>query len=419
MLNVKSTFQQFPKFWVLVVASFIDRLGGTLIFPFFALYVTQRFGVGMTQAGVLLAIFAISGLLGSMVGGALTDKFGRKGMMLFGLVFSALSSLSMGVVDDLSVFYLLAVVVGLLSNIAGPARQAMVADMLPEEKRTEGFGILRVVVNLAWIVGPTIGGFLAAQSYLLLFILDAITSLITAVIVYRMIPETKPETTAGQPQQTLVETLAGYRQVLGDKIYVAFLIISMLMLIAYQQIYSTLSVFLRDVHGVPTQGYGVIMSLNATMVVLLQFWVTRKATGYAPMLMMAVGTAFYLVGLTMYGLVSTYMLFVVAMLLITIGEMVVMPVGQALAARFAPEDMRGRYMAFYTLSWTIPSAVGPWAAGMIMDNYDPNWVWYAAGIVSAIAVVGFYTLYLKTRPRFVSNAEEKRPALKKLRSTVE
>ena len=393
---------------MLVIASFIDKVGATSIFPFFSLYITRKFDVGMTQAGILLAIFSISGLLGSMVGGALTDKFGRRGMVLFGLVFSALSSVSMGVVNELTVFYLLAVVVGLLSNIAGPARQALVADLLPEEQRAEGYGILRVAMNIAWIVGPTIGGLLAAKSYLLLFVLDAITSLITAMIVYRSIPETRPEASEEQSQQTILETLAGYRLVMGDKVYIAFLAAAMLMLVAYQQMYNTLSVFLRDVHGVPAQGYGLMVSLNAGTVVLCQFWVTRKIKRHAPMLMMAVGTGFQMIGLAMYGFVSTYPLFVIAILFITVGEMIQMPVGQALAARLAPEDMRGRYMAFFALAWTVPSTVAPWAAGLIMDSHDPNWVWYAAGIFSAIAIAGFSFLHLKTRSHLASGLHEER-----------
>lgn len=393
--KVRKTYKEFPvTFWVLVAATFIDRLGGTVIFPFFALYITQRFNVGMTQAGVLFGIFSISGLVGSMVGGALTDKLGRRGMVLFGLVFSALSSVSMGLVDQLTVFYLLAVVVGLLSNVAGPARQAVVADLLPEGKRAEGFGVLRVVGNLAWMVGPTVGGLLASRSYLLLFVIDAVTSLITAAIVYRLVPETKPETPEDQPSQTIVETLAGYRLVAADKMYVAFVITSMLMTLVYWQMYNTLSVYLRDVHGLSTQAYGSILSIDAGMVVLLQFWVTRRVKRFAPMLMMALGTGLYMVGFTMFGFVSGYALFVAAIGVITFGEMIVMPVGQALVARLAPEDMRGRYMAFFGLSWTIPQIIGPWAAGLIMDNYDPNWVWYAGGIICAITVVGFYALHL-------------------------
>ncbi len=105
MSRFRKTYHEYPRnFWVLVGSSFIDRVGGTMIHPFFALYITQKFGVGMTQAGVLLGIFSISGLVGSMAGGAITDRFGRKGMVLFGLVFSAVSSVSMGLVNQLPYF---------------------------------------------------------------------------------------------------------------------------------------------------------------------------------------------------------------------------------------------------------------------------------------------------------------------------
>ncbi len=401
--RIKDTYNEFPRtFWTLVGASFIDRLGGTMIFPFFALYVTQKFNVGMTQAGVLLAIFSIAGLVGSMIGGALTDKFGRRGMVLFGLVFSALSSVSMGLVNELSHFYLLAIVVGSLSNIAGPAHQAMVADILPEEKRTEGFGMLRVAANLAWIFGPMIGGLVAGRSYLMLFILDAITSLIVAFIVFRLIPETKPQESETEQKKTLAQTFVGYRVVLADRLYLVYLLVSMLMLVAYQQMYHTLSVYLRDSHGIPERGYGALLSIDAALVVLLQFWVTRRVRDRPPMVMMAVGTALYMVGLAMFGFVSAYWLFIVAILLLTFGEMVVMPISQALAARFAPEDMRGRYMAFYSLAWAVPSTIGPWAAGLILDNYNPDWVWYAAGIVCAIAVIGFLSLNRSAQKRFAA-----------------
>ncbi len=120
--RLKSTYDEYPsRFWILVGASFVDGVGRTILNPFFALYVTHRFGVGMTEAGLLFSIFSVSGFAGSMLGGALTDRFGRKGIVLFGLIFSALSSLTMGFVGRLTTFYVLAVVVGLLSDVAGPA----------------------------------------------------------------------------------------------------------------------------------------------------------------------------------------------------------------------------------------------------------------------------------------------------------
>jgi MFS family permease len=305
----------------------------------------------------------------------------------------------MGTVDKLATFYLLAAFVGLLSDIAGPAHQAMVADLLPVGKRAEGFGILRVVANLAWVVGPTFGGLMAVRSFFLLFATDAVTSLITAVIVFRLLPETRPEARQVGAQETMVQTFRGYGVVVRDAVFVAFILISALMNLVYLQMYSTLSVYLRDAHGISTQAYGFLMSMNAVAVVLFQFWLTRRLHRYRRMALMAVGTALYMVGFSMYGFVSSLALFAVAMLVITFGEMIVIPTAQALAARFAPEDMRGRYMAVFGLSWAISATIGPYGAGLILDNYNPNWVWYLCGILSALAVAGFIGLDLRTKAR--------------------
>jgi MFS family permease len=391
--RLRNIYYDFPnKFWVVVGASFIDRIGSTLLFPFFSLYITQKFNVGMTQAGLVLGTFSAFGLIGGMIGGALTDKFGRKNLILFGLVFSAISTLSLGMVNEFSVLIPLAVVIGLLSNIAGPAHQAMVADLLPEDKRQEGFGILRVVGNMSWIIGPTIGGFVANRSYFMLFVLDAVISCIVAVIVFSYIPETKPETT--EEPESILKTFAGYGVVLRDYAYVAFLGVSMLMGIVYQQMYNTLSVYLRDNHGIKPQGYGFLLTVSAIIVILFQFQTTRVIKKYPTFIMMALGTFFYMAGFGMFGFVTVYWLFAAAIVIITIGEMVIMPTSSALATNFAPEDMRGRYMAVFGLSWAIPATIGPSLAGLILDNYNPNLLWYIGAIICGVAVISFYGLHL-------------------------
>jgi len=391
--RIRSIYDEYPsQFWVLILGTFIDRLGGALMFPFFTLYITRKFNVGMTEVGVIFGLFAISSVVGSMFGGALTDRMGRKGMLLFGLVMSALSSLWIGLVNGLALFFAVILVVGLLANAGGPAQQAMVADLLPEEKRAQGFGILRVVANLAVTIGPMIGGLLAAQSYMLLFICDAVASLITAGIVYLALQETRPASRESESEQTMAQTLGGYLNVMRDVAFVWFLGASVLMVLVYMQMNTTLAVYLRDSHGVSEQGFGYILSLNAAMVVLFQFPITHWISKYRPVIVMAVGTLLYAVGFGMYGLVSTYALFLVAMVIITVGEMFVSPVGQAIVARLAPEDMRGRYMAVFGFSWVIPTAVGPLLAGLVMDNADPRWVWYGAGIMGLIAVGAFVLL---------------------------
>ena len=104
--NLNAVYHDYPRlFWVVVGISFIDRVGGTMLFPFFALYITQKFDVGMMQAGFLLGMMSLFGLFGGMIGGALTDRLGRKPLILFGLIFSALSTLTFGLVTEIKMMY--------------------------------------------------------------------------------------------------------------------------------------------------------------------------------------------------------------------------------------------------------------------------------------------------------------------------
>jgi MFS family permease len=378
-----------------VGVSFIDRVGGTLLFPFFSLYITQKFGVGMTQAGIILGMFAIFGLFGSMIGGALTYKFGRRKLILFGLIFSALTTLLLGTVNRFAMLYPLAVVIGLLSDIAGPAHSAMIADILPERQRAEGFGVLRVAGNMAWIIGPTIGGFVANRSFFALFVMDAVISCFVAFLFYRLMPETQPTAPEGHERPGMLETFKGYGMVLRDMAFVAFLLAGMLMGLVYQQMYNSLSVYLRDYHNIQPQGYGFLLTVSAIVVILFQFSVTRLIKRRPPFLLMAIGTFFYMIGFSMFGIVSAYVLFAAAIVIITIGEMIVMPTSQALVANFAPAEMRGRYMAIFGLIWMIPAAIGPGVAGVILDSGNPTLLWVGGGVLCAVAALAFYGLHLR------------------------
>jgi MFS family permease len=403
--GLKRTYNEYPRlFWIIVITLFIDSLGSTLLFPFFALYITQKFGVGMTQAGILLGMSSLFGLIGSIIGGAWADRFGRRKLILFGLVFSALSSLLFGLAWNIRIMYGLVVIVGLLSRIAAPAQDAMMADILPESKRQEGFGITRVAYNYAWIFGTAMGGLIAARSFMALFVLDAVLSLGVAAILFRFLPETKPAPRADSRQEeSLTKTLQGYRVVLRDLGYIVFTLAGMMILVVYQQQYSSLAVYLKDVHDISPRMYGIMLSVAGIEVVLFQLWISRQTRKHPPFLMMVLGSLFFMAGFGMIGFVQETVLFLVAVITITIGEMVMFPTNKALAVNFSPEEMRGRYMAIYDLGWTIPSTLGPAAAGLILDNFNPNLLWMIGSLLCALAAIVFYLMHrrLGTQARFV------------------
>lgn len=413
--RLKRTYDEFPPlFWIIVATLFIDSIGSTLLFPFFALYITGKFGVGMTEAGILLGMSSLFGLVGSVIGGALTDRFGRRRLILFGLTFSALSSLLFGFAADIKILYFLVVIVGLLSRVSGPAHDAMMADILPEAKRQEAFGITRVVFNYAWIVGTALGGLIAARSFLVLFITDAVLSLTVAIILYRFLPETKPVSQGEvKKSESFLGTVAGYRIVLSDLAYIGFTIAGMVVLIIYQQQYGALAVYLRDFHQISSRSYGLMLSVSGLEVVLFQIWISRIIRKYHPFLMMMLGALFFMVGFTMIGFVRGFGFFLLAVIIATIGEMIFFPTNKALAANFAPAELRGRYMAVYDLGWTIPATFGPAAAGLILDHYNPNLLWYLGGVLCAASAVSFYGLHLwlGRQPRFAPPpVEQEAPA---------
>ena len=409
MLKAFRNPTEFPRpFWVLMLGTFIDHIGAFMLLPFFALYITQHFGLSMTGLGGILFVFAISGTIGGFLGGALADKFGRRSIILFGILFSGASSLLMGFIDSLVIFIVIVMVVGLLQDIGGPAQSALVADVLPQHRQSEGFAIWRVVVNISAVIGPLIGGILASSNFRLLFIGDALLSFVTAIIVFLALPETKPKPKEGLVPQSLLQTAIDYRRVLADRLFMAFILIGILSVMVYSQMNTTMPVFLRDIHNMPPENYSYLIALNATLVVLLQFGITRKTKEYQPLIMLALGVFCLAFGFAMYGFGGGLLYFAVAMVIITIGEMIIAPVGQAFVARLAPEEMRGRYMAMFGFSWAFPFAIGPLAAGLITDQISFYWVWYAAGIVGLICTAAYLLLHARVGGK-LRNAEHPIP----------
>ena len=202
----------------------------------------------------------------------------------------------------------------------------------------------------------------------------------------------KPKAHPDAKHETISQTFAGYGKIFKDIPFVGFVIVTMMMAIVYVNMNTTLGVFLRDSHGVPEIGYGSLLSMNAVIVVLFPFWISRRLKKFKPMLMMALGAGLYAISFAMYGFSSTYTLFAMAMVIITIGEMVGSPIQQSLVASFAPEEMRGRYMAVFGLSWGMAFAIGPYFAGVLLDSTSPNLLWMACGILGVVTMFGYIIL---------------------------
>jgi MFS family permease len=153
-----------------------------------------------------------------------------------------------------------------------------------------------------------------------------------------------------------------------------------------------LPVYAKENFGVPESQYGFIMAANAAMVVLFQFGITRRTERYPHARVLAVGALFYALGVGSVAWGSNFATFLASMVVLTIGEMIMVPTSTALTANLAPVEMRGRYMGLYSLTWNIGFGVGPVLGGLLNDQIAPVAIWYGGLVIGLAGAVGFAVL---------------------------
>ena len=377
----------------------INSLGSGLVFPFMSLYLNGKLNFSMTEVGTIFALYSATSIISQLVGGSLVDRIGRKPIMLFSLYGVAVGTTVLGLSSSLigssglARIVMVGVVVlllGLTGAAFNPAVNAMVADLVESHQRTQAYGLIRIVTNLGVAIGPAIGGVIASRSYLLLFMLSAVASVVYGVIITLFVRETRPTLpNASKATSTSTSQKTGMGAIFSDRIFLTFNMLYLCSTMVYAQMNTTLPVYLKQGFGVSESWYGLLMSLNAAMVVLFQFPLTHWLSRYARGKMMALGMLLFAVGFGMFGFVSVLPLFFLAQAIWTTGEMVASPVAQAFVADAAPVERRGIYMGFYGLMWGVGYGLGPLFGGLVMDQGNGRVIWYAAIGINLAVMLGF------------------------------
>jgi MFS family permease len=308
--------------------------------------------------------------------------------LINGLTYLFLSS-----AENIPAFIALMIMMGAAQPLYRIGGDAMVADLVPEEdNRPEAYAILRLGSNIGVALGPAIGGFLAATSYSIAFFGAAGGMAVYAFLLAFFARETLPALPEEEKKEQSDEKLGGYLRIIKDTPFMSFALAYTLIIVVASLVWVLLPVYAKQNFQIPESQYGWIATTNASMVVLFQVFVTRKTQQYSNIPVMTFGALFYTIAVGGVAFMSGFWGFWLCMVVMTVGELALVPTASTYAANLAPPDMRGRYMSIFGLSWRIAIGAGPILGGLLNDNIGPSAIWLGGAVIGAAGVLLFTAL---------------------------
>jgi MFS family permease len=402
--KLKILYNEYPRqYWLMITGVVISTAGGSMIWPFLLIYASSTLDMPLSTVATLISINAGTGLLSSLIAGSLADKIGRKVVMNFSLTVNGLAYFLLMRAETYPQFVGLMVMIGFSNPLYQVGADAMLADMIPSAKRTDAYAINRIANNAAFALGPAIGGFLATRSYDLAFYCAGTGFLIYSLILFFLADETLHK--SSKDKDMPLRQTEGYRRVFQDKSYMAFVALLSLGLIAPTMLWILMPVYAKTNYGIPEALYGWIPTTNAVMCVFLQYWVTSITRRYRTLPVVGTGMLIYALGVGSVALMSSFWGFWLSMVLLTFGELTVVPTASKYVADLAPADLRGRYMSVHWLGWGLARTLSPIIGGFLNDNIAPRAIWAGGLLIGLTSTLGLFLFSRVSTARITALAE--------------
>lgn len=391
--------------WLLSIASLINR-SGTMVMPFLVLFLTSRRGFTAIEAGQALALYGLAAMAASYLGGRLSDRFGPLAVMKSSLLLTGVCFLVLGAVHGKLAISALIFLLGLVGELFRPANLAALTAASTQEDRARSFGLLRLAVNLGMALGPTVGGFLAFYDYLWLFVVDGVTCILSALLLQRAFP--RGLSIASTARREDAEGAGGNsspaRSPFRDRIFLAMMALLFVMNLVTFQITSTFPLSLRDLYGFSEARIGMVMAINALIIVLFEMVLVHRLAGRDPVRVTGVGAFLFCLGFSLLPLGSTFAFAAFTVVIWTIGEMLAFPMVTTAAANRAPEELQGAYMGLLNFAFASAFVAAPLAGTWVYENLGPRTLWFGCGAVGVVVWAGYEVLAALSRPRAATPA---------------
>ena len=404
MSTIRDTFRDYRSLpgplWALAAARMVNA-AGSFVYPFLTLLLTDRLGFDEQTAGRTLMIATTMFVPGSLLGGWLADRVGRKRLLISAQAMGALCLGAIGFMPMTPLIIWPILAQQFFSGLMMPASSAATYDLTTPENRKTAFSLLYLAWNLGFAVGPFLAGYLYESHTRWLFLGDAGTTLLSLIFIMALVPETlgmarrHSDTVSEQPVKS-----STFRLIYSRHILLAFVVLLAVPWFIYGQHSFSLPIFSKEMF--PRTGaalYGRVMSLNALIVVLLTVPVIRLTRRFRPITNVAVHSILYAFGFGLLALFHSQAAFYLSVLVWTSGEILGATNIEVYTANHTPSSHRGRFSSILPLISGTGRALSPWLTGMFLMTRPTYYAWYMSLFLGLAAASGFMFLGLLDRRR--------------------
>lgn len=380
-----NNFRGFSReIWILTLVTFINR-AGTMVLPFLSKYLKEDLQFTYNQVGWIMVSFGLGSMLGSWLGGKLSDKIGFYRIMVFSLFTSGVSLFFL---QYLTSFWSLCVGMFVIMTIADMFRPAMYVSLgayAKPENRTRALTLVRLAVNLGFAAGPALGGLIIMGiGYQGLFWVDG-ASCIVSISIFALLVKEKKKPVHDSSHDIISEPTSVFK----DKIFWIFLFMSFATAMIFFQLFTTLPLYHKEQFGLTAFQTGLLMTLNGLLIFSLEMpivsYLERKSVQKIKIILygsLLMALSFFLLQINFWAGILVF-----AMIIISIGEILAFPFSNAFALSRAPRGQEGRYMALYTMSFSLAHIVSSKVGFEFITRFGYQTNWFIMGCIGLTGTI--------------------------------
>ena len=391
------------EIWILTLVTFINR-AGTMVLPFLSKYLNDDLHFSLPQIGNILVCFGLGSMVGSWLGGKLSDKIGFYKIMIFSLFVSGLMFFGLQYITSYIGLCISIFIIMVVADMFRPAMFVSLNVYAKPENRTRALTLVRLAVNLGFAAGPALGGLIIMNiGYKGLFWADGATCII-AILTFWLLVKEKKKPAESKEEKALLE--ASRESVFKDKPFWIFLFMCVITGVLFFQLFTTIPLYHKKQFDLNELQTGLLLTLIGVLIFFLEMPIVSYIERNKLDKVKIVSIGCFMMAISMFLMLLNFWagILIIMMLFMTVAEMFAFPFSNSFAMSRAPKGHEGRYMAIFTMCFSAAHILSAIIGMGFVDAFGYQMNWLFMGILGLIGTsAGYWVMQLVEKEKLLKS----------------